>query len=235
LQIGAQEDLVAARLLITGTQDGAFMGLPASGRTVAAPTVNFWRIEDGRLAEHWEVTDGLTFMQQLGVVAGGTPADLSFVASLESITEATSNSSDEETLARNSTVVESFFADVINTQNLDAVDSLMAESFVWNSPFVAPGRAGFKGFYPVIYEAFPDVQRTPDLMIADGELVFVLNTITGTHLGGELLYGIPPSGNPINYTSADIFRLLDGQIVELWDVADYLTLYTQIGLISAAQ
>ncbi len=236
LQIGAQDDLVAARIFITGTQDGEFMGIPASGNLVAAASVNFWRVEDGLLAEHWEVLDGLAFMQQLGVVPGGTPADSSLIPSEDAvISEVIPTDADGETLAANTATVEAFFDDVVNTQDLDAVDTLMVEDFVWNSLFVAPGRDGFKQFYPVIFEAFPDVERTPELIVADGDLVFVLNTIVGTHQGGEQLYGIPPTGNPINYLSADTFRLEEGKIVELWDVADYLTLFTQIGLIPPMQ
>jgi predicted SnoaL-like aldol condensation-catalyzing enzyme len=234
LQIGVQDDLVAARIFISGTQDGDFMGIPASGNPVAIVSVNFWRVEEGLLAEHWEVQDSLTFMQQLGIAPGGTPADGSLIPDADLvITEVSENDVDAETLATNTATIESFFSDVINAQDLDAVDALMNEDFIWNSPFVAPGREGLKQFYPIIFEAFPDVQRTPDLIVADGDLVFVFNTITGTHEGGEQLYGMPPTGNPIEYTSADIFRLEDSVIVELWDVADYLTLYTQIGLIPA--
>jgi predicted SnoaL-like aldol condensation-catalyzing enzyme len=134
----------------------------------------------------------------------------------------------------NRETVEAFFDDLVNEQDLEAANDLIAPDFVWNTPFAPPGRDGFVAFYPAIFEAFPDVQRAPELIVSDNDLVFVLNRITGTHLGGEALYGIPPSGNPIDYQSADIFRLDDGVIVELWDVADYLTLFTQIGLLPPA-
>ncbi|GAB4523583.1 MAG: hypothetical protein OHK0046_37430 [Anaerolineae bacterium] len=230
--LAAQGDLVAARLIITGTQTGDFMGIPASGRRVAAAAINFWRVEDGLLAEHWEVLDSLTFLQQLGAIPGGEEAQEGALG-VETTPEAIEMPEVAGTPEDNAAVVERLFAEVVNEQNLDVADELMAEDFFWHTGFAAPGREGFKQFYPVIFEAFPDVERTPTLVVAEGDLVFVLNTITGTHEGGEQLYGIPPTGNPITYTSGDVFRLSDGLIVELWDVADYLTLFGQIGLIPA--
>jgi steroid delta-isomerase-like uncharacterized protein len=236
LQIAAQDDLVAARIFITGTQEDDFMGIPAAdSQRVAAATVNFWRVEDGLLAEHWEVLDSYAFLQQLGAIPGGQAATDALIPDETPITEVAEATTEPRLLTTNVEIVEEFFSEVINMQDLDAADDIMTETFVWNNAFVAPGLEGFKQFYPIIFEAFPDVQRTPELVVADGDLVFVLNTITGTHEGGEQLYGVPPTGNPINYASADIFRLEDGKIVELWDIADYLTLFTQIGLIPSVQ
>lgn len=232
--IGAEADLVAARLVITGTQQGEFMGLPPAGRKVAAATVNFWRIEDGLIVEQWEVTDSLVFFQQLGIVPGGEEASQALIETLtQAEVEATSTEeiSEISELETNHDTVEYLFSEVFNMQRLFLADDVIAQDFVWHNVFVQPGLEGFKAFYEIIYEAFPDVQREPVLVVADADLVFLYNTITGTHLGGEAFYGIPPTGNSINYTSGDIFRVDDGVIVEQWDVADYVTLFTQIGLI----
>ena len=57
-------------------------------------------------------------------------------------------------------------------------------------------------------------------MIAEDDFVFVYNTITGTH-SGEGFLGYPPTGNKINFDSADMFRLKDGKLCGHWDVADF--------------
>jgi steroid delta-isomerase-like uncharacterized protein len=234
--LGAEGDLVAARLVITGTQDGEFMGIPASGRRVSAAAINFWRVEDGLLAEHWEVVDTLTFLQQLGVIPGGQEApEPSAEATEAPAFEVTETAPTADLAAENRAVVEQLYADVLNARDPEAAAGLIAQNFVWNNPFVAPGLEGYQGFYAVIFEAFPDVQREVGVSVADGDLVFVYNTITGTHLGGEQLYGIPPTGNAIRYDSAELFRLEEGLIVEQWDVADIVTLFGQIGLIPAPQ
>src|SRR5262245_52888436 len=46
---------VAARVTVRGTNTGAFMGRPASGKAFAAATVGIFRVDGGRLAEHWGV------------------------------------------------------------------------------------------------------------------------------------------------------------------------------------
>ena len=52
----------------TGTNDGDFMGMPATGRTVDVPAIDIFRFaDDGLVHEHWGVFDALGMMQQLGV------------------------------------------------------------------------------------------------------------------------------------------------------------------------
>ncbi len=56
------------RTLWTGTQDGPFLGLPPSGRKLRFATADFFRIENGKLAEHWDVVDSLPRAIALGLV-----------------------------------------------------------------------------------------------------------------------------------------------------------------------
>jgi steroid delta-isomerase-like uncharacterized protein len=68
-------DKVAARVRYTGTQDGEFMGAPATGKRVDVQLVDIFRFgADGRLREHWGVLDQLTLLQQLGMIPEGAPA-----------------------------------------------------------------------------------------------------------------------------------------------------------------
>src|SRR5215471_21464090 len=55
-------DRVAVRSFITGTQKGAFNGVPPSGRAVAFEVMDIYRIANSRIAEVWEVADLLTLM-----------------------------------------------------------------------------------------------------------------------------------------------------------------------------
>jgi steroid delta-isomerase-like uncharacterized protein len=65
--LGAEGDRVWVRITMRGTQQGPFMGMPPSGRTFAATTVNELRLENGRIVEEWGVTDTLAMLQQLGI------------------------------------------------------------------------------------------------------------------------------------------------------------------------
>jgi predicted ester cyclase len=44
------------------------MGMAPTGKTFAATTMNELRIENGKLAEEWGVTDTLAMWQQLGLM-----------------------------------------------------------------------------------------------------------------------------------------------------------------------
>jgi hypothetical protein len=50
--------------------------VPPTGREFAAGQSHWFRIENGRLAEHWAVRDDLTAMLQLGVIKPPRPASL---------------------------------------------------------------------------------------------------------------------------------------------------------------
>jgi len=70
----ADGDKVVARLHVTGTQTGSFMGIPATGRRIDVAAIDIVRFADDGLAhEHWGVMDVMSIMQQLGVVPEGMP------------------------------------------------------------------------------------------------------------------------------------------------------------------
>lgn len=67
--IVAEGDLIAALVTSTGTNLGKLNGvLPPTGRSFVARQSHWFRIRDGRLAEHWATRDDLSAMIQLGVV-----------------------------------------------------------------------------------------------------------------------------------------------------------------------
>jgi steroid delta-isomerase-like uncharacterized protein len=68
-------DKVVGRIRATGTHTGeAFMGLPASGKSVDVQLIDITRFDDDGLAhEHWGVFDALGLMQQLGAIPAMAP------------------------------------------------------------------------------------------------------------------------------------------------------------------
>jgi steroid delta-isomerase-like uncharacterized protein len=66
--LAAEGDRVITRSHWTGTHQGEFMGVPASGSSVDVSFIDIWRIEDGQLAESWVRMDLLSLMQQVGAV-----------------------------------------------------------------------------------------------------------------------------------------------------------------------
>jgi steroid delta-isomerase-like uncharacterized protein len=68
-QLIAEGDRVVAYSTCSGTQRGAFQGVPPSGRRFRVKRVDIFRLQDGRIAEHWAVRDDLTQAHQIGAVA----------------------------------------------------------------------------------------------------------------------------------------------------------------------
>ena len=65
----AEGDMVVTRARATGTHDGPLDTIPASGKSVDVALVAIHRIENGRLAEEWEVFEELQMLQQVGAIA----------------------------------------------------------------------------------------------------------------------------------------------------------------------
>ncbi len=65
----ADDDLVVARVRSRGTNLGRLNGfLPPSGKPFDYSQSHWFRVVDGKLAEHWATRDDLSAMLQLGVV-----------------------------------------------------------------------------------------------------------------------------------------------------------------------
>jgi steroid delta-isomerase-like uncharacterized protein len=68
----AQDDLVVERYTASGTQDGPFQDLPATGRKAICTGINIFRIECGRIVEVWSEVDALSRREQLTGAATGS-------------------------------------------------------------------------------------------------------------------------------------------------------------------
>lgn len=68
--IVADGDLVVARVRARGSNLGRLNGvLPPSGKAFDYAQSHWFRVADGKLAEHWATRDDLSVMLQLGVVS----------------------------------------------------------------------------------------------------------------------------------------------------------------------
>jgi steroid delta-isomerase-like uncharacterized protein len=65
----ASADLVVLRLVVTATQKGDLLGIPATNRKVRWDAIDVYRInDDGKISEEWAADDMATFASQLGAI-----------------------------------------------------------------------------------------------------------------------------------------------------------------------
>jgi len=65
--IVADDEHVAIAYTLSGTHDGDFHGIAATGRRIEVRGVQIGRFESGKIAERWGSSDELGIVQQLGV------------------------------------------------------------------------------------------------------------------------------------------------------------------------
>ena len=119
------------------------------------------------------------------------------------------------------------FVEAYNKGNLDLLDDLVAPDYVDHAHQLSP--EGLKQVIRMALKAFPDYHETIEDIIAEGDKVWIQVTATGTHTGEYM--GIAPTGKKITMMFADVFRIVNGKIVEYWEVRDQLDFLKQLGLI----
>jgi steroid delta-isomerase-like uncharacterized protein len=64
----ADGDKVVVRWTHRGTHVGGFMGIPPTGKPFTITGIDIHGLRNGRMAEHWDVVDQLSLLQQLGLI-----------------------------------------------------------------------------------------------------------------------------------------------------------------------
>jgi predicted SnoaL-like aldol condensation-catalyzing enzyme len=118
-------------------------------------------------------------------------------------------------------------------RNLGVVDDLAAPDYVGHmagSPGPVRGPEALKQFFAT-YLAALDTHMTTEFLIAEGDMVVARDTGWVKHTGA--FQGIPPTGKEATGTSTDIYRIVDGKIVEQWFEADVTGMMFQLGIVHA--
>lgn len=149
----AEGDIVVCIGTWSGTQTGAFMGIPPTGKRMKAKRIDIVRFSGDKMTERWGTGNELKMMKLMG-----------FSPPMEPIEEG-----DVKAIARR------FVEEVLIKKNLGALEDLVDD----NAGLYAKGTLNL--FLTV--SAFPDSKITIDQVVADGDRVSMLLTFTGTHKG----------------------------------------------------
>jgi steroid delta-isomerase-like uncharacterized protein len=133
--------------------------------------------------------------------------------------------------ADNKVIARKWFEEVWNKGRAAAIDEMCTASVAVHG--LGPdmqGTGAFKQFHTAYRDAFPDVAIHIDGLIAEGDMVAVRWSGTGTHRGGGL--GFPPTGRAIRFTGMAFLRIENGKLVEGWNNFDQLGMFQQLGVVN---
>jgi steroid delta-isomerase-like uncharacterized protein len=127
----------------------------------------------------------------------------------------------------NKALVQRFYEVIINQRNLAALDQFVAPNAVNHTvPVGLP--QGASQFLTLHLNALPDMKATVEDLLSDGDKVVARVTLHGSQQGA--FRDIPPTGKPIMVMAINIFRIVNGKMVEHWGLSDRLSALQQLGV-----
>lgn len=135
---------------------------------------------------------------------------------------------DEQAIANKASASEFFRA--IDRLDRDALNQIYHDDFALQYPGNdAPmDRNAHWALMNGYHEGFPDMIHTPDVMVAEGNHVFVQGTVTGTNDGP--LLGQEPTGASTKVRFLNMMTFKDGKLLSIFSLIDQVTLQKQLGL-----
>ena len=117
------------------------------------------------------------------------------------------------TAENNKDVQRRIIDEVINQKNLDLADELFSEDHELHPLALGVGRGleGMKQAFAGLHEEFPDVHVEIESIVAEGDMVGVRLTFSGTHA---------PNGERATWLEMVFARFSEGKAVESWEVTD---------------
>jgi steroid delta-isomerase-like uncharacterized protein len=129
----------------------------------------------------------------------------------------------------NKAVVRRFFNEILATKNMAAAAEILAEDYKNYFPGTPAPLSGAEipAAFEAFFTAFPDLAVEVHSIIAEGDRVAVICTITATHQGE--FQGVPATGKRISVQALSQYRIRDGKIVEDYPGFNPMDIMQQIG------
>jgi steroid delta-isomerase-like uncharacterized protein len=135
-------------------------------------------------------------------------------------------------LEPNKELVRRLYEEAFNEDDLDLVDELVAPDVVTHNPIILDAPTGpdsIRGGLEMIRKAFPDFHVEVEDLIAEGDRVAVLLTMSGTNEGDYRRGGA--TGKRGTMRAFFIWRIADGKLAESWGLADRFGFLQELGIV----
>lgn len=160
---------------------------------------DLFRLDNGTIVEHWDMIQN---------VSAKTASENSMFSDLYKYANGAQNITEEQEEANKRLVIKAYDG-VFNGRQLGLLDQFWAgENYIQHNPQIANGTEGLKASFDSIFPKGSMMQIRHAL--ADGDLVF-----THSH---SLSPGNDKENEFTGLAIGDLFRVVDGKIVEHWDV-----------------
>jgi predicted ester cyclase len=132
--------------------------------------------------------------------------------------------SQPSTRSDNAELVRRLFA-AYEANDAAQLDELLAPTFTAHGlpPELGEGPAAMKATASLMHGALADCRCDINDLIVDDDRVAVRYTTRARHVGE--LFGAAPSGRMVTLSGIEVYRLLDGKIVEYWGEANMSELF----------
>jgi steroid delta-isomerase-like uncharacterized protein len=207
LHFSAEGDLVAARCTVTGTHEGTFAGIPATGRKATVTGVDWIRFKDGKFVERWGIFDLSGMLQQLGAMPGPSTDELKKLS--KSYYEAL-----DATKGDFASMKDKFF------------DPSCMTYFNGQGPLPLDAVAGMMAMF---WGAFPDLKHSLTGQICEGDTVLNRMDVTATHKGTFM--GIAATNKPMKVSAISSHRFANGKIAEQHLAIEMMAVLQAIGAV----
>ena len=133
-------------------------------------------------------------------------------------------------IQENKEIVRRWNEEVINDGKLDVLDELAAKNYVNHNGEL--NFAAHKQMMAGMAAGFSDGKIVLEEIVAEGDIVAIRWRMHGRHTGEYM--GVPATGKVITTPGMSMYRIVDGKVVDDWNVMDMLGAMQQLGVVPSA-
>ena len=222
--------------LTTGTNSGPMkMGqgpeMPATNKKMGMLMFHKLAINDqNKASEEWMYEDPMTMMGQLGQLPKGAPPVRPAMDKGWDGAPIVVVTADNDAEKKNLETVKKM-DDAFNAHKVPDMLANLSDDFVLSGqsdPKDVTGKKDAEKDIKGLFTAFPDIKTTADATYAAGDYVVELGTMEGTNTGD--MGPMKKTGKKVSVHYAELSKLKDGKLTNLWRFDNGMAFATQLGL-----
>jgi predicted ester cyclase len=230
----SEGDMVGLTFCTSGTQKANFNGIPTTAKKFDLQNVAMFQLAEGKIVDAWILNHEFMMLERLG-------AKLPTREDSQASTPPLPGAGEDPDV-----VIKRLAAGPLASR--EDRNRLLIARTKGSAPFpkesYAPDfrqtRAGFKQLRNYgdktgtasqsIGQALSERRDRIEYLIAEGDQVWMRFKIVGIHT--KPIYGLPPTGKPVEVSEVAVMRVVDGKWKEAWYYADELGLMLQLGIVN---